>query len=798
MPKPWKEVIASPQYQSLNPQQKTEAQNQYFETVVAPKAGDNLAEARSQFFEAYPSAGNPPQNQDMWRDQPQPTQQSGAWGDQQPQSRAQQVGEGLAETGRGILQAGVNVANIPAEMADAFSSAGAWAANKLGLGDGTYDRAPRITTQGISSGLGLDQNALTPQSTEGKIFAEALPYLTPVSAARFGAAAPTMAGRVAQGTSRLLAENATGALAANSGEDGSIGGVAQDLGLGVLAGGGVNLAARGIGAAAKAIGSRGVDAAAENLRNVVSQGSQSSDIGATARTIAESPDSSVLARNVNVQGAGGQSASVTPQAYRAAEEVRPNQSTIEAAQRLGMEEQLLPSHFSKNPTYRAIEQGLKSVPASQLAAQEHVAINSLAQKADDLIELAGGTSNKVGLSDKFKTESVKAIDDLTRQSDSIYGEISSNIPARAPSTATNTIAMLRSKGSDLGGMENLSTAEKMIFSKLGKNGATPTYALLDNTRKQIGAAISKNEGPFKDQTSSELKQLYGAITDDQMAVAAAHGMGEKWNVAKGLVAQRKQLEDHMVTALGKDLGGSLTSRLSPAIQGLRKGNVQQFNSLIDATPPHMRQEVVASALNDAFTLGSRKEQQLNIPGFVDWYAGAKRSGALPAVTKHLPADATKRLDDIYAVANGIRTAKTSEISTGRIQSLLDQFDKDGGMISKLYTVGKKAAAAEGVSSSVGLPGIGTASVIASTLSAKKTARTVAADQLLASSKFRNASRLMASADSIRLASARDAVQKALMNSREYQRWAATLDNPTKQAIAKVGLLNWLGGSSEEK
>lgn len=54
MPKPWKDVIASPQYQSLSPQQQSEAQNQYFDTVVAPQVGDNAAQARQEFFSAYP------------------------------------------------------------------------------------------------------------------------------------------------------------------------------------------------------------------------------------------------------------------------------------------------------------------------------------------------------------------------------------------------------------------------------------------------------------------------------------------------------------------------------------------------------------------------------------------------------------------------------------------------------------------------------------------------------------------------------------------------------------------------
>lgn len=808
MAKAWKDVVASQQYQSLAPDAKAAAQEQYFNEVVAPQAGDQAEQARQQFYAAYPVATAEQQPSEMWRDQPQPGGHSAAWGERAPQTRGQQLGEAAMETGRGLLQAGVNIANIPAELADAITSAGAWAGQKLGLGDGTYTPAPRVTTQGLEQDFGLNRGTLTPNTEEGQIFAEALPYLTPVGAERLTANAPSLAGRVANTAARLTAENVTGALAANSGEDGSASKFIGELGTGVAAGGAVNLAAKGIGAGIRVIGNRGVEEAAGNLRNVMTQGAQPSNIDDTARIIAASPDRSVLQRNVQVGAATPESASVTPQVYRAAEEVRPNQSVIDAAKRLGMESELLPSHFSNNPTYRAIEQGLKSVPASQLAAKEHTAISSLAQKADDLIEMAGGQQNRVALSDRFKTESTKAIDALTSQSDAIYSDISKAIPARTQVTANSTLDLLKSKADDLGGLENLSPAERTVLSRMQgktvvnpdgtKTVTPPTFALLDNTRKQIGAALSRGEGPFKDQTSSELKRLYSAITDDQAAVVAASGMGDKWNVAKSLVAQRKQLEDHMVKALGKDLSGTLSTRLSPAVQNLRKGNVSQFNQLIDATPPHMRQEVVASALNDAFTLGSRKEQQLNIPGFVDWYSGAQRNGSLSAVTKHLPADATKRLRDLYTVANGIRTAKTSEISTGRIQSLLDQFDKEGGMVSKIYDIGKKAAAAEGISTPIGMPGVGAMSVIASSMAKTKTARTVAADQLIASSQFRNAARLMASADTERLLSARRAAEKALTKSQQYQRWAKTLTTAEKQAIAKVGLLSWLQSTPDEQ
>ncbi|EGI4514729.1 DNA transfer protein [Escherichia coli] len=156
------------------------------------------------------------------------------------------LGEAVKETGRGLVQAGVNVANIPASVADAVTSAAAWAGGKLGIGDGTYQPAPRATTQGLEQVFGLQQGALTPQTTEGRVFAEALPYLATVGVGGASTQAPTLAGRITQGAARLLAENAVGSLAANS-EKNDAGKLATDIGIGMITGGAVNTVAKGIG-----------------------------------------------------------------------------------------------------------------------------------------------------------------------------------------------------------------------------------------------------------------------------------------------------------------------------------------------------------------------------------------------------------------------------------------------------------------------------------------------------------------------------------------------------------------------
>ena len=243
MAKAWKDVIASPQYQALAPEQKAQAQEQYFNEVVAPQAGSNAEQAKQAFYAAYPVPSAEPQQAQQPQQESQPQEQGGFLSN---------LGNAAAETGRGLLQAGVNLANIPASMADAVVSAGAWAGNKLELGDGTYQPAPRVTTEGLAQDLGLQQGALTPQTTEGKIFAEALPYLTPVGAERIATQAPTIAGRVAQGASRLLAENAVGSMAANS-EQNNPSALATDLGTGVVLGGAINQLGRVAGAAYRGV-----------------------------------------------------------------------------------------------------------------------------------------------------------------------------------------------------------------------------------------------------------------------------------------------------------------------------------------------------------------------------------------------------------------------------------------------------------------------------------------------------------------------------------------------------------------
>ncbi len=106
MAKAWKDVIASPQYQALTEEQKAQTQAQYFDEVVAPKAGDKWAEARDQFYAAYP----PHQQQ---KEEPSLMQQAGDWltGGQSAGQIAEQAGRGLVNIPFDVLQGGASLIN---------------------------------------------------------------------------------------------------------------------------------------------------------------------------------------------------------------------------------------------------------------------------------------------------------------------------------------------------------------------------------------------------------------------------------------------------------------------------------------------------------------------------------------------------------------------------------------------------------------------------------------------------------------------------------------------------------------
>ncbi|EIF0325801.1 DNA transfer protein [Salmonella enterica] len=116
MAKAWKDVIASQQYQALAPEQKAQAQEQYFNEVVAPQAGNDAEQAKQAFYAAYPVPTT--QQQSSQQEEPQQPEQSlmqraGDFltGGQSAGQIAEQAGRGLVNIPFDVLQGGASLIN---------------------------------------------------------------------------------------------------------------------------------------------------------------------------------------------------------------------------------------------------------------------------------------------------------------------------------------------------------------------------------------------------------------------------------------------------------------------------------------------------------------------------------------------------------------------------------------------------------------------------------------------------------------------------------------------------------------
>jgi hypothetical protein len=466
-----------------------------------------------------------------------------------------------------------------------------------------------------------------------------------------------------------------------------------------------------------------------------------------------------------------------------AEETAPDLKTIEAAKRLGIDQYLQPDHVTTNQVYRELAQAVKSVPGSQARSAEVEGFRVIGDRADKLIADLGGTKDFSTLGSKIQKQMQSNVDELAGKTDSLFkGVINKAIPARTEINPQNVLNYLIQRGEDLGGLQNLSAMEKEVFRKLSPQKRKvdgvevevfPTYALLDDVRKDIGSAY-KQAGPFKDADRASLDLLYGPLSADQRAVAQNFGVGEAFDAANKAVQVRKAIERDMSSLFGKQLHLSMVDNITGAIKALPKGDEKKLINLLQAVPKDMRQEVVASGLNTAFGRAAL-DKKLGFNEYATFYQGLlNNKQAYTALMANLPPGASKQLSDLYRVSRGVALSSRERIVTGRIQAAQQAlFDNADNLVGKIVEAGQKGAlvaTVEAAGRSAGLPGIGIAAAVASAVSKSKTPMQKAADDLLSSREFLQAVRDVAQGQNQKAA-------EQVAKSRAFSKFAKELGMP---------------------
>ena len=501
------------------------------------------------------------------------------------------------------------------------------------------------------------------------------------------------------------------------------------------------------------------------------------------------------------EGAEGSGKVELPKLRELAQEADIDPEALAAAQRLGVAEELLPSQLARNQEYIEIEQGLASIIGSQLNAQQKIGIDLVAQKADDLITEFGGTVDKAALSDQLRTTLLRNIRRLEEQSDEVFTRVNRVIPGRTRVEMPKTLYAYEQEAINQGGLNNLEPFEQAFYKMANEN---PTYARLDKERQKLGAALQRREGPYKDLETGMLKKAYALLIGDQQAAADFHGAGRLFKIGRDLVQQRKILEKNSLTVLGRDKAGAIMPKLGAGLRRASAGDLKSFNEVMQVLDPEERQIAVLSALNDVFTGTSRKEKQLSAPAFVDWYKALQRNQtAFNRVMEFVPEGAQARLSDLFKVAERMRIAGAERVTTGRLRTLLDDFQAPGGFVDKLYATGKDvgptALAAEVAGQvATGVPGVGgtIASVVKTMAKPAKDKLSVSAGNLLADPAFQKLTREMARA-TVESDAALQAAADAVTRSQVYQDWLDALPTDLYKQALRLGVVLYFNSPNPE-
>ena len=349
----------------------------------------------------------------------------------------------------------------------------------------------------------------------------------------------------------------------------------------------------------------------------------------------------------------------------------------QAVDALGIDAEPLASFASKNPQFRSISNALEVAVGSELEPQAFRFIEATAKAADDLITNYGGTIDKAQLGLDFKRDALKNIENLYDSTDDVYGQLRNIVDEKQRFAAPATVAFLEElQAADklspklASVLKQLKPRDKKTQGNVTVNPATgaridssvnevinPKLGRIDILRRQFGQAVGKGSGAFKDQETGLNKAIYARLTGDLDGISESIG-GDALalsDAGKGLVRQRKQLEDNLTSLLGKDLNQALSVNIGGAIKNLSKGEVDRFSQVVNAIPKQQRSSIILSSMNDVFKGNAVGKQAFDATQFTKWYQTINRSpAAKKALFDNLP---------IRVILSSNRSGKDSNVIT---------------------------------------------------------------------------------------------------------------------------------------
>jgi hypothetical protein len=503
-----------------------------------------------------------------------------------------------------------------------------------------------------------------------------------------------------------------------------------------------------------------------------------------------------IAQEARAASRGGMGSQAATQRLAAA--AAPDPETVAAAQRLGIAEHLQPGHVTTSQSYRALEQVLRSIPGSALRAQEVEGLKAVSSRATQLLDDMGAMprSELSAAVNKLMNDNSNALKQASRK---LYKKIEELIPGDTLANAPRTLALIDEQLKKAGGNLNLlSPMEKSLLENLnprtvGNQTTKPTFGALDILRKQAEDGAFSKSGPFMNEGQYLLSRYSRTLADDIGDLLVERGYKEYADLAKSAWAMKKSIDNDLVSLFGREISGSMLSKLDRAFQNITKGDFETLRDFIKAVPKEMRQEVMATGLATAFNKAAL-DGSLNFKSYYKWWEGLERNRQAKAlIMSNLPSEAQQQLRDLAKVSKGISLSLDETIKTGRLGTgvdvIRDQLQPADTLAQRVFQVAQRSAVGaplEALTTGMGMPGTGLAAGITSALmKTGKSEPLKAADTLLASPEFQS----MAKATVEQSAPKMEQAARRMAQSRAFQDFAEKAAAPRELGAATQWIMS---------
>jgi len=525
----------------------------------------------------------------------------------------------------------------------------------------------------------------------------------------------------------------------------------------------------------------------------------------------KTPASKIVNPNLTVEetadlatrAAGGDSAA----ARLLAEDAAPDANTIAAARRLGIEQNLQPDHVTTSQVYRELAQLAKSQSGSATRAAEIQGLQSVGERAFQLIDELGGTADLSTLNAGVRNNMKNTLGQLDTQVKNSWDTLREAVRPTTPVSAENVLNLLNTKISEGVPVEAFSPLEKQILKflspveKTGKIGndtislgvTQPTYSLLDLMRRKAGNA-TRFTGEFgATEDIGRASQLYKAMVADIKAAAESVGPDAVglYENAVAVTKLQKAMQDDLVALFGKNVDTSMVSSVNNALIQLSRGDADSIVRLLQAVPSELRSRVAVSGITSAFGKATQNGQ-LNFNTYTKWYEGLLRNrAAYRTLMSYLPEGSMKQFSDLYRVSRGVQMATREYSRTGK--ALQEGMRTADTALSRLYGVAQRAAIGvpvEAVASSLGFPGMGVGAGVTSAVinRGQKPAVIKAVDDMIGSPQFLQMVREAGTAQEVEAA-------RRLAGTSAFRRFADAIDLPLSDRQNYILSIFQSGGQS---